>query len=225
LAEHSVRGTDEIVYFNVDEGVKITRYIEGARYPDAFDPLDIGRCVALLKNIHESGIVVAGAFDLMEHFLEYETRVSVKASPGEHMSGYGALRAEAVAAYNGLKDIFTPCFNHIDPIKYNFLFTRKQDYLIDFEYSCMASPMIDIAEFAIYHKLSIKRIDGLMSAYLGHIPSSNEKKSLYRYLALDGLYLALWYLERLDEGAKMRRNMNQCYRCALRYVKETRNVY
>jgi thiamine kinase-like enzyme len=156
----------------------------------------------------------------MERFLEDEKRVSAKASPDEHMNGYGVLRAEAIAAYDGLKDVFAPSFNHIDPIKYNFLFTRERDYLIDFEYSCMASPMIDIAAFAVYHKLSVALVDGLMNAYLGHAPSSGEKKSLYRYLALEGLFSALWYLERLDEGVGMKNNMDQCYRCARQYVRE-----
>jgi thiamine kinase-like enzyme len=225
LKRHGVRGTDELVYFNVDEGIKITRYIKNARYPDISDPADVVRCVALLKNVHDSGIVVDAAFDLMELFLREEEIVRVKTTPARHMPGYEEARVAAVALYGEFDDVFPHRFNHIDPIKYNFLFTPEQDYIIDFEYSCMASPMIDLAAFVVYGRLSPPFADGLLRAYLGRCPSAVEKRSLYRYLALEGLYAALWYLERLNDGAKMKRNMDSCYGCAAAYAKEAKRVH
>jgi thiamine kinase-like enzyme len=222
LAASGAAYADELVYFDPFAGIKVTRYIANTRYPDMADPDDVARCARLLRRVHDSGIETDAVFDLMEVFLEDEARVRGAVDPGVHLRDYEGTRALALERYLESVDEFPRRFNHIDPIKYNFLFTSADDRLIDFEYSRMASPMVDLAAFSVYHKLSAAMIETVLRAYLGREPSDGERHSLYGYLPLESIFSALWYLERLDEGGDMRANMEACYACALLYAEEAR---
>jgi thiamine kinase-like enzyme len=216
---------DELVHFDADRGLKVTRYIGDVRYPDLSDEADIARCAALLRRVHESGIRTDESFDLSERFIESERAARAKADPSRHMEGYTRFRNEALAIYAGGGDAFRHRFCHIDPIRFNFLLGPGGDRLIDFEYSAMASPMIDIAAFVVYHKLRADLIEVLLRAYLGRAPEPRERASLARYLPLEGLYSALWYLERLEEGTEMKMYMDESYASARAYAREAGHAY
>jgi thiamine kinase-like enzyme len=210
--------TDELLYFDIGKGIKLTRYIVGSRYPDIGDSRDVQRAIRLLRYVHDSGIVTDVKFDLMESFLEDERKLHL--DPVEHMPGYAKAREEAIAIYDRLSDHYSPVFNHIDPIKYNFLLTPEKDYLIDFEYSAMTTPMIDLAAFAIYHKFSNEQVNEMLLAYHGREVTEDDRNALYKYLGVEGLFSAIWYLDRLEEGGDMQSNMKDCYACALAYISQ-----
>ena len=54
---------------------------------------------------------------------------------------------------------------HIDAVPDNFLFVDDRIYLIDWEYSGMQDPHVDIAMFAIYALYEKEQIDRLIDAY------------------------------------------------------------
>jgi thiamine kinase-like enzyme len=216
LAEAGLKNTDELLYFDIGKGVKLTKYISGAHYPDTDNASDVERCVRLLREVHDASIVTDVKFDLMESFLFDENRLHL--DPDEHMPGYAQARGDAIAIYENLNDFHAPVFNHIDPIKYNFLLTDTKDYLIDFEYSSMTTPMIDLAAFAIYNKFSNDQVNEMLQAYHGREIFAEDRDALYKYLGVEGLYSAIWYLDRLEEGGDMKKNMDDCYACALAYI-------
>jgi thiamine kinase-like enzyme len=220
LERHSVECVDELVYFDPSQGIKITRYIGGARYPDTNDVGDVDRCLSALKKIHLSGIAALEEFVLIEKFKENESRLLKKLKPKDYLKGYEETRDKALRAYSGLIDVFAPCFNHLDPIKYNFLLTRRGDYLIDFEYSAMASPMIDLAAFVIYGEYTAKQACGALERYMGGKSAKKDKDSLFKYLPLESIYASIWYLERIEEGAEMEKNMTACFAMAEEYLEE-----
>jgi thiamine kinase-like enzyme len=217
LSRHRVNKTDEPVYFSVNSGVKVTKFIHGTRHPDPENPGDMARCMSLLKSVHDSGVELEDSFDLEACFFSEESRLRSLSGLCPYLPDYNDIRAGALEIYRRAEDIFPVRFGHIDPIKYNFLFTSGKDYLIDFEYSGMASPMIDLAAFAVYNSLSNTQIDRMLRFYLGHDAGRGERNSLYKYLSLMGLYSAIWYAGRIGDNNDMAEKMETCYKCAAAY--------
>jgi thiamine kinase-like enzyme len=220
LERHRAEGVDELVYFDPSQGIKITRYIGGARYPDTNNAGDMDRCLSALKKIHLSGIAAPEEFVLIERFEENESRLLTKLKPEDYLKGYEEMRDKAMRAYSGRIDAFMPCFSHLDPIKYNFLLTPRGDYLIDFEYSAMASPMIDLAAFAIYGEYTAEQACRALERYMGGGSAKKDRDSLFKYLPLESIYASIWYLERIAEGPDMEKNMTACFAMAGEYLEE-----
>jgi thiamine kinase-like enzyme len=220
LERHRTEGVDELVYFDPSQGIKITRYIDGARYPDTGNAGDVDRCLSALKRIHRSGITAPEEFVLIKRFEENESELLKKLKPEDYLKGYEAARDKAMRAYAGRIDAFAPCFNHLDPIKYNFLLTPRGDYLIDFEYSAMASPMLDLAAFAVYGEYTAEQAYRALERYMGGGIAKKDRDALFKYLPLESIYAAIWYLERIEEGPDMEKNMTACFAMAGEYLEE-----
>lgn len=220
LENHKLSGVDELVHFDIVQGIKITKYIDNARYPDTNDNGDVKRCITALRNIHLSGIVTSNEFKLKDLFESDESRIRGKLDIENYLNGYEMIRDKAMLVYSKRADMFAPCFNHIDPIKYNFLLTEHGDYLIDFEYSMMASPMIDLAAFAVYAEYTYVQALSMIENYLGEKCTPLQIDSLLKYLPLESLYSSIWYLERIEEGEDMEKNMTNCFNITKAYISE-----
>jgi thiamine kinase-like enzyme len=103
------------------------------------------------------------------------------------------------------------------------LLTRRGDYLIDFEYSAMASPMIDLATFVAYGEYTVKQAYRALERYMGRESTKKDRDSLFKYLPLVSMYASIWYLERIEEGPDMKRNMTACFAMAEEYLEEADN--
>ena len=85
---------------------------------------------------------------------------------------------------------------HIDAVPDNFLFFQRDGkeelQLIDWEYSGMQDPHVDIAMFAIYSLYGREEIDFLIDAYFeGKCPEEVRTK-IYCYIAVCGLLWSNW---------------------------------
>jgi thiamine kinase-like enzyme len=64
--------------------------------------------------------------------------------------------------------------------------------VIDWEYSGLADPIIDVAMFAIYAYYNREQADRALYHYFGRQPTRLEETRLYMYMALCGLLWSLW---------------------------------
>jgi len=84
-------------------------------------------------------------------------------------------------------------FSHIDSNVDNFLFQPDGTVrLIDWEYSGMCDPLIDISMCAIYSYYNEEEMDRLTELYLGRMASDEERLVVYAYAALGGFLWSLW---------------------------------
>ena len=91
--------------------------------------------------------------------------------------------------------------------------------IIDWEYSGMSDPIMDVSMYAIYAEFDRERIDLSLDLYLQRQPSSNETARLYLYVALGGFLWSMWsqYKQGLGQEfgeypLKMYRYMKDFYR-------------
>ena len=211
--------SDEVVYLNPVSGLKISKFIRDAYYPDPTNEGHVRRCLDLIRKLHRSGIKTRCRFDLLENFRVNEE--GTRCAPEDYLEDYSWAREAFLQILSRLPEEPDPVFCHTDPIRYNFLFTRDRDYMIDFEYAGMGSPMIDLAAFTIYCDFDGDQIDRMLELYYGRKAQASERRLLDCYIALTGMISALWYLDRVSIGYALESPMQRTYtRYAIAYLRE-----
>lgn len=183
--------SDEVVYIDSKKGYKITKYYKDVRGLDPYNISEVRLAMEMIRILHQENLSVDHHFNIIER-LEYY--YSLCLSVGANFSDeYLILKEdlkEVIAYVASNHNDFTLC--HVDPVAGNFLYSKDKELrLIDWEYSGMSDPILDIAMFAISQVLSDKQIDQLLSLYLERSPSLKEVKLFYAYISLAS---ELWYL-------------------------------
>ena len=90
------------------------------------------------------------------------------------------------------------CLTHIDAVCDNFLFYRSAEekeeslQLVDWEYSGMQDPHVDIAMFCIYSLYNKDQTDRLINLYFEKGCEKNTRAKIYAYIAACGLLWSNW---------------------------------
>ncbi len=210
--------TEELVYFDADNGYKISRYYNGARNADYGNLSELTQCMSVLKKLHNSGIKVDHEFDLRREILGYEKDIrDVKAEiPYEDYPSVRMHAEEVLGWLDSLKREHT--ISHVDSVKDNFIFTDEGLKMIDWEYAGMADPLMDIAMAAIYSYMTFPEARDLMKVYetapdidgnlkddlagvaLQGINQEDAYAIVVAYMGLGGLLWALWGIYKMALG-------------------------
>ncbi len=182
--------TDEIVYISPESGIKITKYLQDASVCDPNNRANVKACMETLRKFHEMRITVSHEFDIFERMAFYE-------SLWEGHSSIFRDHAETKAKVGALKDIInalprTHSLTHIDAVPDNFLFTKDEIYLIDWEYAAMADPHTDIAMFAIYAMYERDKVEELIDFYFEGKCEADIRLKIYCYISACGLLWSNW---------------------------------
>ena len=81
---------------------------------------------------------------------------------------------------------------HIDAVPDNFLITKNEIKLIDWEYAGMQDPHVDIAMFCIYSLYDKEEIDNLISIYFKNKCKKITRLKIYAYISACGLLWSNW---------------------------------
>ena len=215
---------DRIVYINPENGYKITEYMTGARVCDAENPEDVRKCMAFLRRFHDLDLQVDHSFDLYGQMEFYESlwqgNPSVFRDYAETKKRVTNLRPFLEANSR------SPRLTHIDAVPDNFLFCRDGDgerlLLIDWEYSGMQDPDVDIAMFAIYAMYSREQADALIDAYYPEGCSEETRYKVYGYMAVCGLLWSNWCEFKRLQGIEFGEYALRQYRYAKEYERLVR---
>ena len=185
--------SDELVYFDGDTGVKISRFYEDASTCDPESDEELKRAMEFLSNkIHSAGIKAEHRFDIKEEINFYQELA--EGIDAIRFTDYKEVRemADELLAYRE-KLAIPEILCHIDYVWANILWLKDgETRVIDWEYSGAADPIIDIAMFSIYAYYPREKADLALKYYLGREPKRIETARLYMYMALAGFLWALW---------------------------------
>lgn len=212
--------SEKILYFDQDTGYKISEYYEGARNSDPHNPEDVGRCMELLRKLHESGIQVSHSFDIRERISFYENLCK---SHGEiPFEDYSMVKSQMVQLMDNLDRLNRPRrFSHVDSVADNFLFLPDGSVrLIDLEYAGMCDQLIDVSMCAIYSYYTDEQIDWLIRLYLQREPTEEETTVVYSYVALGGFLWSLWAVYKSFIGQEFGEYTIIMYRYAKRFYRK-----
>ncbi len=217
--------TEHVLYFNKENGYKISEFYEGARNADPESREDMARCMKLLKQVHQAELTVDHRFDIRERIGFYEDLCQSRG--GIPFEDYPEIKKQMTELMDGLELLDRPCtLSHIDSVADNFLFLPDgQLRLIDWEYAGMCDPFIDVAMCCIYSYYDEEQSDWLAETYLGRAPEDQELAVIYSYMALGGFLWALWAVYKSALGEEFGEYTLIMYRYAKRYYQKVKKIF
>ncbi len=209
--------TEHVLYFDKENGYKISQYYEGARNSDPSSWSDMAECMKLLRRVHQARLNVAHRFDIRERINFYEKLCQTHG--GVPFEDYSLVKGWMNELMDGLDQLDRPqTLSHIDSVADNFLFLPDGSLrLIDWEYSGMCDPLIDIAMCSIYSYYDEEQTDWLTETYLERTPDDTERAVIYSYVALGGFLWALWAVYKSSVGEEFGEYTLIMFRYAKRY--------
>ncbi len=186
---------DDLVYINAEDGYKITKFYHNARHCNPHDVKDVKRCITFLHDFHNQNLKVDHSFHLFQQINAYE---KLRKNKPSIYSDYMQTKNNIFNLENYIKNnVENITLSHIDAVCDNFLFVSSSDSaeqikLIDWEYSGMHDPHIDIAMFCIYSMYNQKQIDEIINFYFNGNVKENVRIKIYCYIAACGLLWSNW---------------------------------
>lgn len=181
---------ENVIFFDSKNGYKITEYLDSANNCNPLDFQQVEKAMKKLKELHNKRLRVQHKFDLFKEIEFYESLWD-----GEKSIYDDYLRTKQ-NIYNLKKYIdnqpieYVLC--HIDSVPDNFLMYNDEVILIDWEYSGMQDPHLDVAMFAIYSLYNKEQIDHLIDLYFTEGCSKSVRLKIYSYIAISGLLWSNW---------------------------------
>ena len=214
MAVKDLHITERIIYFDRESGYKISKFYDGSRNADPKNEKEMGRCMELLKSLHDKNIHVDHSFDIAER-IEYYTKLCNE-SGGISFEDVSFVQKNMQVLLDVLDQMKShKCLCHIDSVADNFIITADSRIkLIDWEYAGMAEPIIDVAMCSIYSYYDKEEANELLESYLQRKPNALEYKKLYSYMALSGYLWALWTVYKSNIGEEFGEYSLKMYRYA-----------
>lgn len=183
--------SDDILYISPKNGYKISRFIPNSRTLNSDSKEEINEAMDLLRKFHNLNLNVDHEFNIeerMKHYLELCTE-----SNAILFTDFEDVHLLVNQVLEKLKQIERPkVLAHIDPVPVNFLLSDNNMILLDWEYSGMADPLIDLAMFVVYSGFDEQQALELLRNYLQRDETTEEILVLYSYIALSGYLWSLW---------------------------------
>lgn len=184
--------SDEVVCFDADTGIKITRYWHDVRSADPFDDRDLEISMRQIKKVHDLAIRIPHRFDIGRMTADY---YALAESANAILFRDINETNRKVRRLFGLKRrLAVPeILCHGDYAHINILMLPSgEGRIIDWEFAGMGDPIMDVAMYAIFAELDKERIDLALRMYVGGEPSEDEWTRHYLYVALGGFLWCMW---------------------------------
>jgi thiamine kinase-like enzyme len=193
----------EVVFFDADDGLMVTRFIDGAATMNAqrFRDLDaVARAGHAFRRLHTTAASFATNFTLFPMIDEYK---ALLASKGATLpDSYDDVQRQAELVRTALEAApvpLLPC--HCDPLCENFLDTGTTMFIIDYEYAGNNDPMWDLGDLSVEGEFADEQDDALLRAYFGDDPPPNQRGRMVAYKALCDLLWTLWgVIQHVDDN-------------------------
>jgi thiamine kinase-like enzyme len=183
----------EVVYFAVEGGTMLSRYVDDARTMSAAafkDLARVERAARALRRMHRFPEPFAGRFDVFAQIDEY--LALLRRNDARIPDGYDELQNEADGARQALAASparLAPCHN--DPLAENFIDAAEKMYLVDWEYAGMNDPMWDLGDLSVEAGFGPEQDEALLRAYFeGEAPAAQRG----RMVLSKGLCDLVWTL-------------------------------
>ncbi len=184
----------EILFFDEETGVKISRYIKDAitmNTESMKKDENINLIAQTFKKLHTCKKDTHIMFDFLNTANQYESFIlkkNIKLFDDYFESKEIIMQFRNTLYKNNIS--FVPCHN--DPLCENWVKSKNEMYLIDWEYAGMNDFMWDLACVSIESGYNNIEDDALLSYYFEHLPNEHElQKFTINKVMVDFLW-SLW---------------------------------
>ncbi len=189
------------IYMDEVEGWKLSNYIPNLREMDYHNEQDVNKALSILKKLHSSDIESDFKVDIWDKIMTFHHYLEL--SGKSEFDGYDELFSLMKSLYNVLENspISITCMCHIDSCFYNFLLDENDNMsLIDWEYSGMCDPAMDLGTFISCSDYTYEETMKVLENYLEHEISHAEKIHYCGYIAIASYFWFLWALFQETRG-------------------------
>lgn len=195
----------EVPYFNLETGVKISKFIENAEtltHRSIKKEENLKQVTTILRDLHEcEDFHMDNEFNMFRELEKYEE--ILKSDNGEFFEDYEEVRAKVMALEDELKRCNAVCVpSHNDLVSENFVKdTEGRIYLIDWEYSGKNDDMWDLAALSLENEFSEDDIELMFRLYFnGKEADENSRRRLLIHMICQDTLWAVWTLIKEAEG-------------------------
>lgn len=223
IFDHSL--CDRLVWLDPSSGAKVSVFEESARTCNPADFSDVRRCMSFLRSFHGLQLSVPHGFDLFGQIDFYE---SLRGGHPSLHRDYNRTKAGVFALRPFLETHRRPhVLSHLDSVPDNFLFVMRPEgeriFLIDWEYSAMQDPDVDVAMFGVYALYDRDRMDALVDAYYPEGCPRAVRAKILAYVAVCGLLWSNWCEYKHLFGVEFGEYAQWQYRYAQEYAMEAKS--
>jgi thiamine kinase-like enzyme len=170
VAAHASGVAPEVVAYLEEEGVLITRFIDGHGLGEAEMRRagTVGRIAQALRRYH-GGPRFPGTFSPFQKVREYLAAVGPRDVPLPERFAWMMEQAARLEASFGAPTALRPCHNDLLPG--NFLDDGERLWIVDWEYAATGDLFFDLGNFAVHHHLSDSLEHTLLEAYFVRVPA------------------------------------------------------
>jgi len=189
----SVGLAPRLVYFDLDSGVLLTRWVEGRSWSsyEAAAAANLGKIAALLRQVHTlAEPMPARRVTPLQWIAIYDEALSRRAS----ISSDPVLRNAALARAESLADLprTVGAVCHSDLHAMNLIQQDDSLILLDWEYAHVTDPFWDLAGWCANNDFEVEVQWSLLTHYLGNAPISSQWPRFKLLLALYDYVCLLW---------------------------------
>ena len=182
-------------------GWKISRFIPDCTPFDYDDDRQVGRALAAIRRLHESGETSPWSFDFHEESAKLE---QLLVDSGARLpEGYDELKRKAARACEIMReDASAPVLCHNDFYGPNILVHGSDMCVIDWEYAAMGDYGCDFGNFIAQGSgYTVERACDAMARYFGREATPRERVHLIACTAVVGWYWYVWALFKESKGS------------------------
>ena len=195
----------EVPYFNLETGVKISKFIENAEtltHRSIKKEENLKQVTTILRDLHEcEDFHMDNEFNMFRELEKYEE--ILRSDNGEFFEDYEEVRSKVMALEDELKRCNAVCVpSHNDLVSENFVKdTEGRIYLIDWEYSGTNDDMWDLAALSLENEFSEDDIELMFRLYFnGKEADENSRRRLLIHMICQDTLWAVWTLIKEAEG-------------------------
>ncbi len=210
---------EDNVFFDPDSGYKISRYLEGSRVCDDENPEEFSTVMRLGRRFHELNLKEGPPLDVYEAIRSFEDLWITKASRYRDYQQTRKSLWDMKPFVEKYSHEHCTCHGDLNPD--NILITvrpdgTKQYDLIDWEYSALNDPLMDVAAFITYnpHKAPKQYADSIIDAYYPEGCCRETRMLIYAYCALWAMYNSTFCEYKMQIGVEMEHFALTVYRHA-----------
>lgn len=188
------------IAMDAKKGWKISRFVHEFRQPDYESDEDSVLVAGIIKQLHQSGKKTAYQRNIVQETLKLEKMAC--AAKGDCLEKDDELRNRIKELYSCIKDDGVDnCFCHCDVTASNMMILRDGvTYLIDWEYSAVADPGLDVGTYIVDGDFDIEKAKAFIKAYLGEEWTESLEKHFIIYVAITSYYWLVWHIYKETQG-------------------------
>ena len=181
--------SDKVIYYNVENGNKIAKYIHGTRcYYQTPTDEQIIYVAKLIKKIQKSNIKVSFEYDAMNKINLYKSILPPEVFIDKNYED------KVFKEYLKIYEKYDLVLSHNDLVKGNLLFKFNGVFFIDWEYASMNIPLFDLASFISENNLNNEQASLFLNKFYGAKLSQTIIKRLDIVIRFQDILFYYWAL-------------------------------